>query len=217
MQRRTLGRWRARAWLAVPTAVAVGVATLATAPASVGAQTGPDGQPRVQPAPDLPDLPDVPSKWPKGKILPLSVPAAGAADRGVWVVWGDGSRRRTGTEVQLPPATGIPLMADWNGDGVATPGRYEAGQWFVTNAAANSPQWEARTTFGGDPRDVPVTGDIDGDGQVDVGVFRDGQWLWQLVSGQAIDPISYGRPGDRPVVGDWDGDGVRRPRHLPRR
>lgn len=206
--RRRGRRTASRALLSAATAVAVVAAGLAAAPGTTAAATkGPDGQPRPRPAPTLPTLPDVPSRWSRGDVLPLSVPAAASTATGVWVVWGVGSRRRVGTEVHLPAGSGVPLLADWNGDGVATPGRYDAGQWFITNAAANSPQWESKTTFGGDPADVPVAGDIDGDGKAEVGVFRNGEWLWQNADGSQAAPIMFGRAGDTPVLGDWDGDG----------
>ncbi len=196
---------------AMVTAVAVVATTLLTAvPGQAAAPAspllGPDGQPRVARAPALPALPDVPSAWPTGKVTPLGVPAAASAARGVWTVWDEGSGRRAGQQVSMPPAAGTPLLGDWNGDGVATPGRYDAGQWFITNAAANSPTWEPHGTFGGDPRDIPVVGRYDKDKLADIGVFRDGQWLWQRANGKPSAPENFGRPGDIPVVGDWDGD-----------
>ena len=61
------------------------------------------------------------------------------------IVADDGSGAVTSRDVT---STGsyVPVAGDWNGDGVATPGRYEAGQWFTTDAAADSPQWLARTS-----------------------------------------------------------------------
>ncbi len=109
--------------------------------------------------------------------------------------------------MSMPPAGGVPLLGDWNGDGVATPGRYEAGQWFVTNASVDSPQWEGKAAFGGDPADVPVVGRIDKDRRTDIGVFRAGEWHWQRANGKRSGIDQFGQAGDVPVVGDWDGDG----------
>jgi hypothetical protein len=101
----------------------------------------------------------------------------------------------------------VPLLADWNGDGIATPGRYDAGQWFVTNATVDSAQWEGKTAFGGNPGDIPVTGQIDKDGRADVGVFNGGTWLWQHSNGRQPSTDQFGAAGDIPIVGDWDGNG----------
>ncbi len=169
---------------------------------------GPDGKPRVLRAPSLPALPSPPRAWPKGKVTALSVPAAASVGRGVWTVWDEGASRLRGTEIRLPAAAGIPLMGDWNGDGVATPGRYESGQWFITDAAVDSPAWQSHGALGGDPRDIPVAGRIDRDKRTDIGVFRDGEWQWQRANGKASTPEQFGQAGDIPVVGDWDGDRI---------
>jgi len=193
---------------AVASATAVAAsAILIAVPAQGAREKGPDGQPRPIKAPSLPTLPDVPSKWRKGKITPLSIPGAASVARGTWLTWPPGSQRRTGVEVRLPAAAGTPLMGDWNGDGMLTPGRYEAGQWFITNAAVNSPQWEGYAAFGGEPTDVPVVGFIDGDKRSDIGIFRNGTWTWQVTKGDTPAPVVFGQAGDVPVVGDWNGDG----------
>lgn len=139
--------------------------------------------------------------------VPASVPAAGSAATGNWVVWTGTGARPTTTSMAMAPAAGQALLGDWNGDGLDTPGRYEAGQWFVTNAAVDSAQWEPRTSFGGEPADVAVVGDIDGDGRDDLGIFRNGAWLWQRANGRPAAKDDFGAAGDRPVVGDWNGDG----------
>ncbi|MDA2987240.1 MAG: VCBS repeat-containing protein, partial [Actinomycetota bacterium] len=192
--------------MASATAVAAS-AILIAVPAQGAREKGPDGQPRPIKAPSLPTLPDVPSKWRKGKITPLSIPGAASVARGTWLTWPPGSKRRTGVEVRLPAAAGTPLMGDWNGDGMLTPGRYEAGQWFITNAAVNSAQWEGYAAFGGEPTDVPVVGFLDGDKRSDIGVFRNGTWTWQVTKGDTPAPVVFGQAGDVPVVGDWNGDG----------
>jgi hypothetical protein len=137
----------------------------------------------------------------------MNVPASGSAASGSWVVWTRSGRRSTATQMTMPPAAGQPLLGDWNGDGVATPGRYEAGQWFVTNATVDRAQWEAKASFGGDPTDIAVVANLDRDHKADLGVFRGGTWLWQKANGKTAPTDQFGAPGDRPVVGDWDGDG----------
>ncbi len=181
---------------------ALAVGTLASAP-SAGA---PAGTPTVDRVPRLPRLPDAPETG-KGRVIARSVPAAGSVSSGEWTVWSSGGGRQAGTTMSMPPAAGVPLLGDWNGDGVATPGRYEAGQWFVTNASVDSPQWEGKAAFGGDPADVPVVGRIDKDRRTDIGVFRAGVWHWQRANGKPSAIDQFGQAGDVPVVGDWDGDG----------
>ena len=162
--------------------------------------------PAVEPAPALPRLPGVDDN-PVERVNPRSVPAAGSSSSGEWNVWANGGGRQAGTRMSLPPAPGVPLLADWNGDGIATPGRYENGQWFVTNAAVDSPVWEPFASFGGDPADIPVVAQLDKDGRADIGVFRNGVFLWQRANGKPAANDEFGQAGDLPIVGDWDGDG----------
>lgn len=183
---------------------AVALTALASAPAA--AELAPDGKPRVQAVPRLRALPQVVDV--KASTLPRSVPAAANIATGRWITWSNGLGRDAGTIIELPPAAGIPLMGDWNGDGIATPGRYENGHWLITNAAADTPQWEGKVAFGGEPGDIPVVGNLNRDKRADIGVFRNGVWLWQLSNGEALAPREFGVAGDRPVVGDWDGNGV---------
>jgi hypothetical protein len=140
-------------------------------------------------------------------FAPQSVPGAGSAATGGWVVWTTASGRSSQTTMTMPGGTGTPLLADWNGDGVATPGRYDAGQWFVTNATVATAPWESKGTFGGQSGDVPVTGQIDKDHKADFGIFRAGTWLWKRANGKPDRTDQFGEAGDVPVVGDWNGDG----------
>lgn len=190
---------------AVCAAAVVAGTGLAAAPAH-GA-TAPDGRPHVARAPALPRLPAIRSSSTKGKVTARSVPAAASVSTGAWLVWAGGFGRSAGTLMSLPPADGVPLLADWNGDGVDTPGRYATGSWFITNASVDSPQWEGMAEFGGDPVDVPVVARLDKDRRADIGYFRNGEWHWQRANGKPSPVVSFGRAGDVPVVGDWDGDG----------
>ncbi len=185
----------------VPLVVASGLS--ASAPASAGVRS-PAGA--IDKAPHLPTLPSADAVT--GTFDPQSVPAAGSVSTGKWTVWTSvpGSRS-TATVMSMPPGGGVPLLADWNGDGVATPGRYENGSWFVTNAAVDSAQWEGKATFGGQAGDIPVVGQLDADHRADIGVFRAGSWLWQLSDGTSRTD-QFGQAGDLPVVGDWNGDGI---------
>ena len=187
----------------------VAVASLCTgaALASLPASAVPASRPQVDPVPPLPTLPTVRDDDTRRAGIPRSTPAAASVASGTWTTWSNGYGRQAGTVVTLPAAGGVPLLADWNGDGVSTPGRYEAGQWFITNASVDSAQWEGKTAFGGDPVDIPVVGNIDKDRRADIGVFRAGTWLWQRANGKPAANDQFGAAGDIPVVGDWDGDG----------
>lgn len=194
--------------VALVSAVATLASLAAMAPAQGARQAGPDGQQRPVKAPPLPALPDVPDRWRTGRVTSLSIPGAASVERGVWITWPQEDARRSGVEVRLPAGSGTALTGDWDGDGLRTPGRYEGGQWWITNASVGDALWEAYATFGGEPQDVPVVGSIDDDRRDDIGIFRDGIWTWQTTTGETLAPIAFGSVGDTPVVGDWDGDGT---------
>ena len=137
-----------------------------------------------------------------------SIPGAAAPSTGVFTVYSGLGMRTSRTTIRMPKASGTPLMGDWNGDGVDTPGRYSRGQWYFTNAVVGSPTWESRGAWGGQSGDVPVVGLIDGDRIPDIGVFRAGQWLWKLSADDSTRTDAFGAAGDVPVVGDWDGNGT---------
>lgn len=142
----------------------------------------------------------------KKKSQEASIPAAGNSTTGIWMSWASGSDGTSRTRMDLPKGEGVALMADWDGSGVATPGRYMNGEWLYTNSSVDSPEWETMGAWGGEPGDIPVTALIDGDKRADRGIFRNGTWLWQLTAGgEATD--QFGQMGDQPIAGDWNGDG----------
>ncbi len=111
----------------------------------------------------------------------------------------------------------LPVVGDWNGDGIDTPGVFRNGLWLLTNGINGqnvnntAPPINFTFAFGG-AGDLPVTGDWNGDGLDTIGVFRVGANI--LTNKLAdFDPVeaftfSFGGAGDLPVSGDWDGDGV---------
>ncbi len=184
-----------------------GTATSLLPSTAAPAATGALAPAQVSPAPALPPVAGLETSDQRTHAEPASVPAAGSVSTGRWTIWTGRSGQSTETTLSLPPGGGRPLLADWNGDGIATPGRYDAGQWFLTNASVDSAVWEPHASFGGDPADVPVVGRIDKDRKADIGVFRNGTWLWQRANGKPARTDQFGAAGDIPVVGDWDGDG----------
>jgi parallel beta-helix repeat protein len=115
-------------------------------------------------------------------------------------------------------ANWIPVVGDFNGDGVTTVGVVDPTTmtWYLKTS--NSPGSASITPFQyGAPGDIPVVGDWTGDGIDTVGVFdpfaRFGHpaATWQLrnsnSAGAADITFAYGAPGWVPVVGDWTGQG----------
>ncbi len=105
----------------------------------------------------------------------------------------------------------VPVVGDWNNDGVKTVGvfRPSNGLWYLRNSNSTGPA-DGVFRFGA-PSDVPVVGDWNNDGTDTLGVFRpsEGRWFLSNHFGGAAEGIfQYGGPGDVPVVGDWNQDGT---------
>ena len=107
-------------------------------------------------------------------------------------------------------STDLPIVGDWNGDGIDTPGLYRNGLFILTDNASNP----AVATYNfalGIAGDTPIVGDWDGDGKDSVGVFRPTNGLLYLrnalTTGFADFTMVLGIPGDVGLAGDWNGDG----------
>jgi hypothetical protein len=96
----------------------VPLVTGALASAVSPSSAAPAGRPGVDRVPNLPQIPDVPSSGVQGKVTARSVPASASVATGEWRIWNTGYGRASGTLITMPPAGGLPLLADWNGDGV---------------------------------------------------------------------------------------------------
>ncbi len=100
----------------------------------------------------------------------------------------------------------IPLIGDWNGNGVHTIGVRRGNRWLLKNENSPGPA-DYDFTFG-EPDDIPIVGDWDGSGRSRIGVVRGNQWLLRLALSSGAPNYDFTFAGSgHPVTGDWDGDG----------
>jgi hypothetical protein len=120
----------------------------------------------------------------------------------------------------------IPVVGDWNGDGIDTAGvmvySFDLNghmQWNLRNSNTAGPP--DISSFYSRGRDVPVTGDWDGDGDDSIGVVRGDNWLLRNIPAGGVADISYTYGSalyvELPVPGDWDGNGTYTPAVLRNR
>ena len=104
----------------------------------------------------------------------------------------------------------MPVIGDWNGDGLDTVGIFRNGEFFL--ASNNSDGGGTVNALGyGQTGDMPVIGDWNGDGTDTVGIFRNGSFFLASRNengGGTVTAFNFGQAGDVPVIGDWDGDGL---------
>jgi SpoIID/LytB domain protein len=133
---------------------------------------------------------------------PAPAPAANPAGPAVFMAGAGG----TAGAVAFGDPGDVPLVGDWNGDGVETVGVFRGGVFLLSNG--NGGKADIEFVFGG-PGDQPVSGDWDGDGKDSVGVFRAGMVYLRnsLTTGVAQGQYPFGAAGDTLVSGDWNGDG----------
>lgn len=116
--------------------------------------------------------------------------------------------------VEFGAAGDLPLMGDWDGDGIATVGvfRPRESTFYLRNSNTPGPP-DVVAAFGADG-DMPVVGDWDGDGRTTIGVYRAAASAFHLrnenSAGSPDVTVAYGRSDRKylPVVGDWDGNGT---------
>jgi hypothetical protein len=106
----------------------------------------------------------------------------------------------------------VPLMGDWDCDGVATPGAYRlsTGGVYLRNSLSGG---ASHTQFlFGDPGDRAISGDFDGDGCDSVSVYRShiatAYVKNDITSGVADTAFLFGNPADRSMTGDFNGNGT---------
>jgi DNA-binding beta-propeller fold protein YncE len=108
----------------------------------------------------------------------------------------------------------IPLVGDWDGDGIDTVGLYRPSTSFfylwdsLTNLSMGTPHTLALL---GNPGDQPLAGDWNGDGIDGIGAYRPSNGLIYLqnVPGKGTPDfiMVFGSGNDIGLAGDWNGDG----------
>ena len=107
----------------------------------------------------------------------------------------------------------FPVMGDWDGNGVDTPGVVQGNVWNLDNGYGTA----ADIVFGfGVATDTFIVGDWDGDGIDTPGVVRGNVWYLKANNNPNdgtlhVAPFGYGSASDIRIAGDWDGDGDETP------
>jgi len=109
----------------------------------------------------------------------------------------------------------LPLVGDFNGDGIDTIAVYKDGQWLLdTNGDGRATNLDRSCRFG-QAGDIGLVGDFDGDGIDEIAVLRGDQILIDSNHNGALDAsdqvLSNAGAGDALLVGDFDGDGKDEP------
>ena len=68
----------------------------------------------------------------------------------------------------------MPVVGDFNGDGIDELGVYRDGTWYIDTNGNCMIDDDDQVFQLGAPGDMPVVGDWDGDGTADPGVYREG-------------------------------------------
>ncbi|HWA98246.1 MAG TPA: VCBS repeat-containing protein [Pirellulales bacterium] len=107
-------------------------------------------------------------------------------------------------------ADDVPVVGDWNGDGIDQVGVFRRGRWVLDlNGDGRFDGADASFEFGVE-HDVPVVADWNNDGITEVGTYRDG--VWRLDNGDRVldrrdTKLEFGTAGDLPVTGHFADDG----------
>ena len=124
---------------------------------------------------------------------------------GSWLLRNSNTAGAANIAFTFGAAGDVPVVGDWTGSGVTTPGIFRKGTWYLRNS---------NTTGGGDisfaygaATDIPIVGDWTGQCKKTPGLFRLGHWYLRNsnTAGPADISFTYGATTDIPVVGDWTG------------
>ncbi len=106
----------------------------------------------------------------------------------------------------------VPLLGDWDGDGIDTVALFRPNSGKVYLRNSNSFGTPDAEFFFGDGGDIPLAGDWDGDGDDTIAIFRPSNSSVhisnELGTGPAAFSYFFGRRGDRPFSGDFNNDGI---------
>ncbi len=155
-----------------------------------------------------------PANAPAGRAAAPSTAASHDAATGIWTL-----QRPDGTAATFYYGNpgDVPMVGDWDCDGIDTPGLYRQADGYVYLRNSNTQGIADVRFFFGDPGDVPLAGDWNGDGCDTVSLYRPAEGRVYIVDdlgsgdrglGAASRTFSFGNPGDVTYADDFDGDGV---------
>jgi hypothetical protein len=156
-----------------------------------------------------------PTRTPTPTATPSLRPdTIGAYKAGVWYLRNSNSNGPADITVSFGgDASDLPVVGDWNGDGVDTIGIYRSstGVMFLSNS--NTAPSVAYNPVFGNPGDTPFAGRWDNTMSHDgIGVYRPSNGILyekkNLTTGFSDYFAIFGNPGDQGVAGDWDGNGL---------
>ncbi len=105
----------------------------------------------------------------------------------------------------------VPLMGDWDCDGIDTVAMYRPSSGFVYLRESNDFGVADRDFYYGVPGDRPLAGDWNGDGCDTLAIFRPSEgriYVSNLLGTRPADfSFRYGSASSVPFAGDFDGDG----------
>ena len=114
-------------------------------------------------------------------------------------------------------STDVPLVGDWNGDGLDDLGLYRPSTRRFYLDLDGSGTWttgDRTSAVFGAAGDLPVIGDWDDDGVAEIGTYNPTTRAFTLdldgsysPTGNDVTTAALGLAGDLPLSGDWDGDG----------
>lgn len=112
-------------------------------------------------------------------------------------------------------STDLPIVGDWNGDGIDTAGLYRpsTATFYLWDRWTSLDVAKPDYSFAfGPANNLPEAGDWDGDGRDGVGIFEAsiGAHLLKndLLAGSGDYSLVFGSSADKPVAGDWNSDGA---------
>ena len=119
-----------------------------------------------------------------------SADGIGVVRKGVWLMRSQPSAGPATLTASFP-GSGLPVMGDWDNNGLATPGWFGLGVWRLSNRMA-SPAVQKQLTFGR-RGDLPVVGDWDANGSDTTGIARSSSFFWRndLLGGKATGARVY--------------------------
>ncbi len=149
---------------------------------------------------------------PRAGVTDLVVPPAAPTAGGKWNIPDAKTLEASG----LSGGDLVPLVGDWNGDGVETVGLCDLRSntfYLWDSASRDAPPLTVQFGVTGEGW-VPLTGDWNGDHIDTVGMYDPATSVFHLRNSNSNGPddlaIKYGEPGKGwiPLAGDWNGGGV---------